>query len=54
MMMSDEALLAFRCYVVAHTEMDYTPGTVLTLLDEIVRLREAYENLYPVRPKRGD
>ena len=27
-MMSDEALLAFRRYVVAYTEMNYTPGTV--------------------------
>ena len=52
-MMSDEVLLAFRRYVAAHTEMTHTPGTVvLTLLDEIVRLRETYEN--PVRPVVGE
>ena len=44
-MMSNEALLAFRQDVMNRPEIVYTPETVLTLIDEIIRLRKVYENL---------
>jgi len=44
--MSDEAILKFREDVIERYDyVDYTSDCILTLTEEIIRLRSLYENL---------